>query len=75
MEKKRQHVIPKCYQRPWCDPAITGNKTSYIWMVSKDGRQKKRRAPGKAFVSSDVYTIRLAEGQRELVVEETLAKR
>jgi hypothetical protein len=74
MKKKRQHTIPKCYQKPWCDPATPANQTPYIWMVSKDGQQKKRKAPEKAFASPDVYTIRLPDGQRELVVEETLAK-
>lgn len=43
-------------------------------MVSRDGREKKRRAPEKAFVSNDVYTIRLAGGERELVIEDTLMK-
>jgi hypothetical protein len=74
MKKKRQHIIPKCYQKPWCDPATPPNQTPYIWMVSKDGQQKKRKAPEKAFVSTDVYTIRLPSGDRELVIEDTLAK-
>lgn len=73
MEKRRQHIIPQCYQKAWCDPATPANQTPYIWMVSKDGQQKKRKAPKKAFVSRDVYTIRLPNGERELIVEETLA--
>src|SRR5258708_7342346 len=74
MKQKRQHIIPKCYQKPWCDPATPTNLTPYIWMVSKDGQQKKRKAPEKAFVGTDVYTIMLARGERGLVIEDTLAK-
>jgi len=74
MEKKSQHTIPKCYQKPWCDPATPSNQTPYIWMVSKDGRQKKRKAPEKAFVSTDAYTIKLPSGDRDLVIEDTLAQ-
>jgi hypothetical protein len=74
MKKKRQHIIPKCYQKSWCDPATPPNQTPYIWMLSKDGQQKKRKAPEKAFVSADVYTIRLSNAERDLVVEDTLAK-
>lgn len=74
MKKKRQHIIPKCYQKPWCDPRTPHNQTPYLWLVSKDGGQKKRKAPVKAFVGSDVYTVRLATGERELLIEETLAR-
>ena len=46
--------------------------------VHLDGLQgwqgKKRRAPEKAFVSNDAYTIRLPSGERELVIEDTLMK-
>jgi hypothetical protein len=73
MEKKRQHIIPKCYQRAWCDPATPAKQTPYIWMISKDGKHKKHKAPEKAFVGSDVYTVRLPDGGRELLIENTLA--
>lgn len=42
-------------------------------MLSKDGKEKKRKSPEKAFVGSDVYTIKLPNGDRELVIEDTLA--
>ena len=74
MEKKRQHIIPKCYQKAWCDPATPAKQTPYIWIISKDGQQKKRKAPEKAFVSTDPYTVRLPGRDRDLVIEDTLAK-
>ncbi|MEO7142261.1 MAG: DUF4238 domain-containing protein [Bryobacteraceae bacterium] len=74
LEKKRQHIIPKSYQKPWCDPTTPSNQTPYIWMISRDGSEKRRKAPEKAFRENDAYTIRLASGDRELVVEDTLAQ-
>jgi hypothetical protein len=58
MEKKRQHIIPESYQKPWCDPDTPINQTPYIWLTSKDGKIQKRKAPENAFVGNDVYTIR-----------------
>lgn len=72
--KKRQHIIPKCYQKFWCDPATPAGQTPYIWIFSKDGRQKRRRAPNKAFVSTDVYTVRLPGKGRDLIIEDTLRR-
>jgi hypothetical protein len=74
MQKKRQHVIPRCYQKAWCDPKPPPGQTPYIWMVAKDGTDKKRKSPEKAFVEPDVYTIRLPNGERELVIEDTLGR-
>jgi uncharacterized protein DUF4238 len=74
VRKKHQHVIPKCYQKSWCDPATPVNQTPYVWIVSKDGQTKKRKAPEKAFATTNAYTIRLPNGGRELVIEDTLMK-
>lgn len=72
MEKKKQHIIPQCYQKPWCDPDTPHGQEPFIWKISKDGSQQIRKSPKKAFVESDVYTIRLPSGGRELVIEKTL---
>ena len=74
MNKKRQHVIPRCYQEPWCDPTTPIGQTPYIWMISKDGTQKRRKAPENSFVGTEVYTIRLPSGDRNLAIEDTLAR-
>jgi hypothetical protein len=74
MEKKRQHIVPRCYQKAWCDPETPPNQEPYIWLVSNDGSEKKKRAPAKSLVGSDVYTIKLPGEGRELIVEETLEK-
>jgi Protein of unknown function (DUF4238) len=73
-EKKKQHIIPRCYLRAWCDPTTPSGQHPFIWRISKDGTSKTKRSPEKSFTATDKYTIRLADGQRNLVIENTLAK-
>jgi hypothetical protein len=73
-EKKTQHVIPKCYLRAWCDPNTPSGQCPFIWRISKDGTSKTKRSPEKSFTATDKYTIRLPNGQRNLVIEDTLGK-
>ena len=75
MEKKNQHVIPKCYLESWCDPKSLNQPliTPYIWRISCDGSKKKNKSPENSFVSNDHYTIKLPSGERNLIVEDTLA--
>ena len=71
-EKKRQHVLPKCYQRSWCAPDSPHGFEPYVWLFSKDGTEKRRKAPKNIFVENEKYTIHLTDGSRDLVVEDTL---
>src|SRR5260370_7377827 len=73
-EKKKQHIIPKCYLQTWCDPNTPAGQLPFIWRISKDGSSKQKRSPKKSFTATDMYTIRLPNGDRNLVVEDTLAK-
>lgn len=73
MEKKRQHVIPNCYLKAWCDPVTPPGHTPSIWRISKDGSTKKRKSPEKSFTSTDRYTVTLPSGERSLVLEDTLS--
>jgi hypothetical protein len=70
---KKQHVIPNCYLKAWCDPLTPTGQTPYIWRIAKDGSSKKNKAPEKSFTATDRYTITLPNGDRDLVVENTLA--
>jgi hypothetical protein len=75
VEKKSQHVIPECYLKSWCDPKSLNQPliTPYIWRISRDGSKKTKKSPENSFVSNDHYTITLPNGERNLVVEDTLA--
>ena len=73
-EKKRQHIIPACYLRSWCDPRKPPAHHPFIWRIRKDRSAKQKRSPEKSFRATDKYTIRLPNGQRNLVFENTLAE-
>lgn len=34
MKNKKQHVIPNCYLKSWCDPRTPAGQSPYIWRVS-----------------------------------------
>lgn len=76
MEKKAQHVIPNCYLKAWCAPESLNKPdvNPYIWRISKDGSKRIKKSPENSFISNDHYTIKLPTGDRELVVEDTLAQ-
>jgi len=69
----KQHLIPNCYLKAWCDPRTPDDQTPYIWRIAKDGSSKKNKAPAKSFTATDRYTITLPNGEKDLIVENTLA--
>ena len=73
MNNKNQHVIPNCYVKSWCDPRTPPGQSPYIWRISKDGTQKKKKSPEKSFRANNRYTITMPNGDRNLVIENTLA--
>src|SRR5271156_433353 len=72
VEKTKQHTIPKCYLKAWCDPRTPPGQHPYIWRISRDGSEKKKKSPEKSFTSTDRYTIKLPSGERDLIIENTL---
>ncbi len=72
-EKKRQHLIPKCYLKAWCDPRTPPGQHPYIWRISRDGTEKKNKSPEKSFTATDRYTIKMPGGGRNLIIENTLS--
>jgi hypothetical protein len=71
-EKKRQHIIPNCYLKAWCDPNTPLEQNPYIWRISRDGSRKIKKSPEKSFTENDKYTIHLPDGTRNLAIEDTL---
>src|ERR1700686_5114045 len=73
-QKKDQHVVPQCYQESWLAPDCPKDFEPYVWLFLKDGTEKRRKAPKNVFVENEKYTIRLTDGSRSLVVEDTLMR-
>lgn len=72
MKNKRQHIVPRSYLSAWLEPVTPTGQERALWKFAKDGSGKHRRSPQKTFVESDRYTIRLPNGGRDLVVEQSL---
>ncbi len=73
MKHKKQHWVPQCYLKAWCDPDARESHDPYVWCFSKDGAVVKRRAPKNLFFENELYTIHLVDGERDLSVEHGLA--
>lgn len=70
---RRQHFVPQCYLRAWCDPDTPAGQEPYVWLFNKDGSGARRKAPENIFHETDLYTIRGPDGRRDLVLERGLA--
>ena len=69
---KKQHWIPQSYLKAWADPDAP-EAGPHVWRFSKDGQRSSRKAPRGIFFEDDLYTIRLADGARDLTIEHGLA--
>lgn len=69
---KKQHFIPVCYLKEWCDPSAPLQHTPYVWIFDKDGHNGRKKAPENIFYETDMYTIKKADGERDLVLEHGL---
>jgi hypothetical protein len=67
----KQHFVPQSYTKAWCDPESKGksNLTPYIWQFDKLGNNARAKSPGKLFTETDIYTIPLPDGERDLSFE------
>jgi hypothetical protein len=69
---KKQHYVPSCYLKAWCDPNTPSTQTPYLWVFDKNGENPRKKAPDNIFHETDMYTIHLPEGGRDLVLEQGL---
>lgn len=71
MGHKKQHFVPRSYLRAWHDEtAPLGPKhTPYVWCFDRDGGNPKKKAPGNLFTETDIYTVPLDDGTRDLKLE------
>lgn len=70
---KKQHYVPQCYLREWVDPKTPAEYEPYVWIFSKDGKGKEKRAPHNTFHETDLYTLEI-EGQRHYSIETSLSQ-
>ena len=64
--QKRHHTVPRCYLQNFTD--IDG----FVWVLdTKDNIFKIK--PENIFVENNFYTIKLKNGEKNLIVKDTLA--
>ena len=69
---RKQHFVPVCYLKAWCDPKAPKAQTPYVWIFDKDGTNARRKAPENIFHETDMYTVEMPDGDRNLVLERGL---
>lgn len=69
---KKQHFLPSCYLKAWLDPVVPPKQTPFIWIFDKEGGIGYRKAPEKIFRETDMYTIHMPDGSRDLSLERGL---
>ncbi|MCX5886329.1 MAG: DUF4238 domain-containing protein [Proteobacteria bacterium] len=74
MEHKKQHFVPTSYLSVWCDPNTPPQQTPYVWIFTKDGTQSDNKAPHNMLYETDTYTIKSADGSRDLRLERGLCE-
>ena len=69
-----QHFVPKSYLSAWCDPNTPPLQTPSVWIFTKDGTQSHNKAPKNILKETDTYTIKGADGSRDLTLEQGLCQ-
>ena len=71
-DAKKQHYVPQFYLREFLDPNTPPGQEPYVWVFSKDGKKKQRRAPKNILWETDLYTLD-AEGAKHYELEQALS--
>jgi hypothetical protein len=72
-DAKKQHYVPQFYLREFIDPNTPSGQEPYVWVFSKDGKTKQRRAPKNILWETDLYTFDF-EGAKHYELEKALSK-
>jgi hypothetical protein len=59
--------------RAWTDPDSPADQQPFVHVFSKDGSWHRKKAPSNLFAATDLYTINLPDGGRDLRLEHGLA--
>ena len=71
---KGQHSVPRSYLAAWEDPDTPPNHEPFVHVFTKDGSGHRTKAPANIFRETDMYTVKLPDGQRDLHFEHGLCQ-
>jgi hypothetical protein len=69
---KKQHFVPVCYLKAWCDPETPPRQEPYVWVFPRDGGEPRNKAPDNILHETDMYTIEVPGKGRNVVLERGL---
>lgn len=69
---KSQHWIPQSYLAAWTDPDVLEDHIPFVHLYARDGSRERRKAPTNIFKETDLYTIKMPDGTRNLRLERGL---
>lgn len=72
-DAKKQHYVPQFYLREFIDPSRPPGQEPYVWVFSRNGKTKQRRAPKNILWETNLYTFE-TEGAKQYELEKTLSK-
>jgi hypothetical protein len=70
---RRQHWVNQSYLSAWIDPDTPPRQEGYVWVFPRQGGPGKKKAPKNIFYETDLYTIRLKNGVRDVRIEKSLS--
>ena len=73
-DAKKQHYVPQFYLRQFVDPNTPAGQEPYVWILSKNGKTKSRRAPKNILWETDLYTFFDTTGTKHQELERTLSQ-
>jgi Protein of unknown function (DUF4238) len=72
-QHKHQHFVNQSYLSAWTDPGTPERHEPYVWVFPREGGEGKKRAPKNIFHETDLYTIILRNGERDVRIEKSLS--
>jgi Protein of unknown function (DUF4238) len=71
-----QHFVPACYLKAWLEDDIPkgSTKPAFVWIFDQEGKNPQRKSPRRIFTETDLYTLRGADGARDLRLEHGLGE-
>jgi hypothetical protein len=70
---KKQHYVPQFYTREFVDRQTPAGHEPYVWVFSRDGKTKQKRAPKNILWETDLYTFE-QDSSKNYELEKWLSK-
>ena len=73
MEFKNQHIVSQAFLKGWVDPLTPQGHEPYVWLISRNGTNKEKKAPKNILSETNFYSETDKEGGRNVDLEKRLS--